>query len=283
MKLSHLLTGLIVGAVLIGPAMLRAEPSAGTFEKGNTLLAEGNFQGALQSFATAVRTERNNQEYVQRFMVVRQVVMLRERLAAEEDPARWQSMALALRAFYLSEGVYSEALPLDEQIHAKQQTATSAAQLAETQLAMNKADAAEKVLAALGPEKATPATQALHGIALARQGKIDQAKKIGQRIAEFDGDDPGTLYSLARMQAAVNDQKQAMGLLVRAFEAIAPSKLGGLKTHAKQSPEFAAMVSTDAFARALATESKVPESKCSGGSSCAGCPMRGGCPSSQGK
>ena len=283
MKLSHLLTGLIVGIVLSGPAMLRGEPSGGSFEKGNALLAEGNFEGALEAFATAVRTERSNQDYMQQFMMVRQVVVLRERLTEEKEPTRWHNMAQALRTFYLSEGVYSEALPLDEQIHAKLQTATSAAQLAETQLAMGKADAAGKVLAALGPEKATPATQALHGIALARQGKMDQARKISERIAGVDSDDPGTLYSLARMQAALGNQQEAMGLLIRAFEAIPTSRLGGLKTHAKQSPEFAALVSTNAFARALATESKVAESKCSEGSSCAGCPMRGGCPSSQGK
>ena len=283
MKLSHLLTGLIVGIVLGGPAMLRGEPSPGAFDKGNALLEKGNFEGALQAFSTAVRSEQTNQEYVQRFMMVRQVVMLRQRLVDEQEPTRWHNMAQALRTFYLSEEVYSEALSLDEQIHAKLQTATSAAQLAETQLAMDKADAAATVLAGLGPEKATTATQALHGIALVRLGKMDQARKIAERIAGFDGDDPGTLYSLARMRAAVGNPKESMGLLARAFEAIPPSRLDGLKTHAKQSPEFAAMLSTNAFARALATESKIAESDCSGGSSCAGCPMRGGCPSSQGK
>lgn len=283
MKLSYQLSGLIVGVVLIGPAMLCGEPSGGEFEKGNALLAKGDFEGAMQALAAAARSERSNQEYLQRFMMVRQVVMLREMLDDEKEPPRWHNMAQALRTFYLSEGVYSEALSLDKKIHAELQTATSAAQLAETQLAMDKADDAAEVLAALGPEKATPATQALHGIALARQGRIDQAKKISDQIAGFDGDDPGTLYSLARMQAAVGKQKEAAGLLVRAFEATRPSQLGGLKTHAKQSPEFAVMATTDTFSLALKTESKIAESKCSSGSSCAGCPMRGGCPSGQGR
>ena len=283
MKVSHLLAGLIVVIVLSGPAMLRGEPSGGALERGNALLTKGDFDGALEEFATAARTERTDQESLQRFMMVRQVVMLREMLDDEKEPTRWHNMAQALRTFYLSEGVYLEALPLDEQIHAKLQTATSAAQLAETQLAMGKAEAAVKMLAALGPEKAIPGTQALHGIALARLGKMDQARTISGRIAVFDGDDPGTLYSLARIRAAVDNKKEAVDLLIRAFETTRPSRLGGLKTHAKQSPEFAAMVSTDAFVRALATESKVAESKCSSGSSCAGCPMRAKCPSSQGK
>ncbi len=283
MKSSHLLIGLIAGVVFVGPAILRGEPSPDAFEKGNALVAKGDFDGAMDAFYTAVKAERTNQEYAQRFMMLRQVVMLRGMLDNEKEPARWDNIAQALRSFYLSEEIYSEALPLDEQIHAKQQTATSAAQLAETQLAIDKAQAAANVLAELGPQKATTATQALHGIALARLGKMDQAKKISQRIEGVETDDPGTSYSLARMQAAVGNPKEALLLLIRAFEAIPPSQLVGLKVHAKKSPEFAAMVSTDEFSRALATESKVAESKCSGGSSCAGCPMRGGCPSSQGK
>jgi Flp pilus assembly protein TadD len=283
MKLSYLLTGLIVGIVLGGPAILRGEPTAGDFDKGNALMATGNFEGALQAFAKAARSERSNQEYMQRFMIVRQAVMLRDMLADEKEPERWQNVAQALHTFYLSEKVFSEALSLGEQIHAKLKSADSATQLAETQLAMDKADAAVKVLGALEPEKITPATEALHGIALARLGKLDQARKIGQRIAPFEGDSPVTLYSLARLQAAVGNRIEATGLLVRAFEGIPPSQLEGFKIHAKQSPEFAAMVTTDTFALALETASKVPESKCSSGSSCAGCPMRGDCPSGEEK
>ena len=37
------------------------------------------------------------------------------------------------------------------------------------------------------------------------------------------------------------------------------------------------MTSSAAFAQVLQTKSKVPESKCSGGSSCSTCPMRGNC------
>ena len=42
------------------------------------------------------------------------------------------------------------------------------------------------MLAELGPEKATTATQALHGIALARLGKMDQAKKISHDFNALD-------------------------------------------------------------------------------------------------
>ena len=142
---------------------------------------------------------------------------------------------------------------------------------------------ASRVLSELSPKKTTAATQALLGIALARQGRVDEARKISERIDLSDSADPGTLYSLARMHAIVGNDGEALELLTRSFEAVPPSRLDNLKTHAKHSPEFDALGSTDRFARVLKTKSKVAESKCSGGSSCAGCPMRGKCPKSQGK
>ena len=85
------------------------------------------------------------------------------------------------------------------------------------------------------------------------------------------------------MHAVVGNHDEALRLLGRCFEAVTPSRLAGFKTHAAQSPEFAALASSGGFAKVLQTKSKVAESKCSGGSSCAGCPMRSKCPKSQGK
>jgi len=283
MKFTPSLIVLAAGVVLICPAMARGETAERAFARGDTLLAKGGFQEALHAYAAAVRAERTNQQYVQQFMLVRQVVALRGTLEQEKDLQRWHTIAQALRSFYVSQGVYSEALSVDEKTHARLNTASSAAQLAETQLAMGRDADALQVLAALDPDSATPATQALLGIALARQGRVDEARKTAERVALPENVGPGTQYILARMQAAIGNHRQALGLLTRCFEAVAPSRLDGFKTHATQCPEFAGMASTDGFASVLKTQSKVAESKCSGGSSCAGCPMRAKCPKSQGK
>ena len=283
MKFTPLLIVLAAGVVLTCPAMARGETAERAFARGDTLLAKGGFQEALHAYAAAVRAERTNQQYVQQFMLVRQVVALRGTLEREKDLQRWHTIAQALRSFYVSQGIHSEALSVDEKTHARLNTASSAAQLAETQLAMGKDADALQVLAALDPDSATPATQALLGIALARQGRVDEARKTAERVALPENVSPGTLYSVARMQAVIGNHRQALGLLTRCFEAVASSRLDGFKTHATQCPEFAGMASTDGFARVLKTESKVAESKCSGGSSCAGCPMRAKCPKSQGK
>ena len=93
-------------------------------------------------------------------------------------------------------------------IHAKLNRASSAVQLAETQLAIGSDAKASQVLSTLSPDQATPASQALLAIALARQGQDVEAEKIAAGIANPDNNDPGTLYILARMQATLATIKQ---------------------------------------------------------------------------
>ncbi|MBN1852081.1 MAG: hypothetical protein JW829_05125 [Pirellulales bacterium] len=207
---------------------------------------------------------------------------MRQNLDKEQDAQKWQQSAQALHSFYISKAIYSEALAIAEKIHAKSNTALSAAQLAETQLTMGKNEEATRTLAELDPEKAIPATKALHAIALARQGQLQEARQIGAGITGTIPNDLGTLYSLARMHAAFGNDGKALTMLADCFAAIPPSRLDNLKQHAKQSPDFVHLAGTPGFAKTLKTESKVAESKCSGGSSCAGCPMRGKCAMSQG-
>ncbi|UCC28844.1 MAG: hypothetical protein JSU86_11655, partial [Phycisphaerales bacterium] len=131
--------------------------------------------------------------------------------------------------------------------------------------------------------KQTTATRSLYGVALCRQQKTAEASRIAATLQVPQAAGPGTVYCTARLQAAVGNNGEALGLLTRCFQSVAPSRLAGLKNHAQQSPDFAGLVSTPEFAQVLATKSKVPESKCSGGSRCAGCPMRGQCPGSRGQ
>ena len=116
MKSSHLLAGLSMAACLICPALAHGETAAEAFARGNTLMTKGEFQEALQAFSAAARVERNNQQYMQQFMLVRRVVILRDSLGQERDPRRWQAVAQSLRSFYIGRRLYREALSLDEQI-----------------------------------------------------------------------------------------------------------------------------------------------------------------------
>jgi Flp pilus assembly protein TadD len=265
------------------PTTGRAESPQEAFAGGKALLAKADFQGALQAFAKAARGDRQNQEYLQHYAMVRQVIALRKQLETEQDAGRWEYVARALHAFYASQGLYDESLALNQRVHAKLKSAHSALTLAETQLALNQCGDAAETLSAVDASKHTTATRALLGLALARDGKMDQARKIAEAVQLPADVGPGTVYAVARLHAAMGGKNEALGLLARCFASVAPSVQAGFKNHAKQSPEFAAWASTAEFASVLATPSKAPESKCSGGTSCAGCPMRGQCAHSQGR
>lgn len=282
MQLKRTLFGLLIAVMIATSAIAHAETAKDSFAKGEKALAKGQCEAALQSFAAAARADRNNEGYMQRYAMMRRIVDLRSRLNAEKEPQKWEYMAKALRAFYVSERIYPELLKLDETIHAKLSSGESAAHLAETQLAMEKNADAAKTLSSLAPSKTTTMTQLLLGIALVRTGKTGEAKQAAENVDLPKDADPIVTYTAARFYAATGDSAKAVALLKMCFEETLPSQLDRFKSHAKTCSEFAAIAATPEFAGALKTESKLPESKCSGGSSCAGCPMRGKCPKSQG-
>lgn len=261
----------------------KAETAAESFAKGESLLTQGDLDGALSAYANAARAERSNQEYVQHYAILRRITQLRKSLDEEKEPMRWENTARALHSFYVSQKIYPEALSLGRQIHARLNNEWSAVTLAETELSLSLDEEAAKTLSGLNAEASTPATQALLGIALVRSGQADRAKEIANSLALPQDSNLQAVYAAARLSAAIGDSDRALERLSQVLQSVPPSRQDGFKEHARTSPEFAAMVTTPEFVKALATESKVPESKCSGGKSCAGCPMRGNCPSSKGK
>ncbi|NLX95912.1 MAG: hypothetical protein GXY83_07035 [Rhodopirellula sp.] len=277
MKPTFLVFAILLVSAFALPLSAGPETPAQAFADGERLLAGADFDGALAAFARAARADRENQQYLQHYAMVRRILLLREQLDTEQDDARWEYQARALHSFYISRGLYREALALDRKMHQRLSTASTAVLLAETELALDMNSEAARTLAGLPAEKQTEATRALHGLALARQGKVDEAKQIAAGV-ELNGEaGPAMLYRVARLTAAVGDNERSLALLTRCFESVAPSQLAAFKDHAQRNPEFGKLASKPEFSRVLQTESKVPESKCSGGSGCSGCPMRGNC------
>lgn len=278
LKLSPLV---LFAIVLFCSSAALAGTAADANVRGKELLAKGDFSGAMQAFAAAARADEQNQDYRRNFAMTRQVIALRERLDKEQDSKRWEYMAQALLDFYAAERIYPAALALGEKMHAKLNTASSAGILGETQLAMGKNAEAEKMLAALDPQKATLATESLRGLALMHNGKADAAAKVAQSLVVPDDAGAHALYCAARLQAAVGNAPRAVELLRRCLENVPPSLQDGYREHARECEDFAALTSSEAFSKALAVESKIAESKCSGGGQCAGCPNRGKCAKAQ--
>lgn len=269
-----------LGTVAAFPPLAWAGPADGAaeaFDQGDVLLAKGDFDAALKAYATAAKADSANQAYRQQYSVVRRVIKMRKRIEKESNPEKWASTAEALRAFYYEHGVYAEALPLDRQFHARVNTPQSAAMLAQTQLELGMDAETAALLSSLDKDKTSPRTQVLLGIALARQGKLDEAKGIAKDFAVPKDAGPPVLWDLARLRALVGDSSDALGLLTRCFESTPPSRLDAAKTEAKESNDFRTLLANADFAKALETKSKVKESGCSGGSRCGKCPSRASC------
>lgn len=271
-------TMLAVAAILFtGTAQALAESDSAAYARGKTLVDQGDFEGALEAYATAVRADPGKAAYAERYSLVRRIVQLRRAMATQTDSVRWTYAARALNSLYCSQGMLEKALALGQAVHARLNDATSATMLAETQLALNRNAEAAAMLSALDAKAVTPATQALLGIALARQGKTAEARRVAQQVTLGAEDPPQLHYTVARLHAATGEKQRATAALVRSFQNTPPSVLDTYREHARRCPDFAVIASTQDFAKALATESKIPQSACSGGSGCAGCPMRGQC------
>ena len=269
---------LLVGCVVSVAVPALAEPAAEAFAAGEALLAKADFKGALEAFRTAAKTDPENREYAQQYAMLRQVIRMRRDCPKEQDAERWLKMAAALRTFYHDHHLCAEALPLDQERHRRHRSAESAVLLAETQLASGMHSEAVELLSGLTKEQTSPRTRVLHGLALARQGQIDEAKMLAEEAGRAtDEAEPHYFYDLARLQALVGDSKGAFQALIRSFELTPPSQLDAFKVEVQGCKDFNALVSTADFAEALETPSKVKESECSKGPGCGDCPMRAKC------
>jgi ferredoxin len=86
---------------------------------------------------------------------------------------------------------------------------------------------------------------------------------------------------LARLQALADTGDASAATLTKAFELTRPTALPGLKKIVQSCKDFASIREGEAFAAAMKTESKTPESACSGGTSCGSCAKRSTCASSK--
>ncbi len=113
----------------------------------------------------------------------------------------------------------------------------------------------------------------LHGLALARLGKLDQARAIAANL-ELSKECPGIVcYHAARLQALLGEPEQALKTLVCAFECTPAGELVRLKEQAKACTDLGNLRSSDGFVKALQTESKIK-------AGCGGCTQA--CPSKSG-
>lgn len=256
------------------------ESAGASFAKGMALLRKADFNGALRVIGTAARGKGSPPQYRQYYMLVRRVLKTREAIAKETDPQKWWRMAMGLQGFYCGHGLYGEVVALGKQMHERRPSVGSGMILADAHLCLGQDAEAERVLRGLDAKVMTPHAKVFLGIALARQKKTNRAKTVLKQIASPPRSSPRFLFDLARLKVLCGDAKGGLVTLRTAFESTSPAALDAFKNHVKTSGDLASLAGGKAFAKVLATKSKVVESSCSRSRGCGSCPSRQGCPSS---
>lgn len=266
----------LVLALIAAPAHAEGTPDAGAghYANGYAALKQGNIDEAAKHFLAAAKAVPTNQTYVQQALGLRKVQGLRRYVAKNDLSPKWTNAARSLHLFYLQNGLGSLAVEIDAVAHQRMQSADSALWLAEAYLETGQNAEATALLAPYANQSTHLA--AYHALALARLGRLDDARRVAQRAVPADDAEPAVLFSAARLNAVLGQTPQALAYLKTSFERTPTAALPYSKTRAQASPDLASLTRLPAFAEVLKTESQVKET-CSGGSSCSSCPNRGSC------
>lgn len=263
--------GLLLAAALLVPATWAATEAPQIFADGQALLTKGDFDGALKAFRSAAQADPKNEEYLQKFAILRRVVKLRADLPQEKDTDAWFQMARALFAFYQEHRIREESLGLAAQMHEKVNTGETAEMLGDAQLEWGQDADAAKLLTDLPADKQTPRTTVMRGIALAHTGKAEDAKVVADKLTLPKDADANYLYDSARLYALTGSADKALAALTSMFEATPGPALEDVRATVKTCKDFETLARGEAFAAVLKTESKV-KAACGTKEACGKCP-----------
>ena len=272
-----LIAGLALCLALTSSALANenTEKAAQLFDQGLVVLAQGNFDGAMKAFAGAAKTDPANQNYKQHLALVNRVKQVRAMNEKEQNVALWTKQAESLRTFYMDYEVFAEALAIDQRRFKKLGTPATAVDLAESQLELGKNAESVKLLVGLDKAMATPRSDVLLGIGLARLGKMDDAKAVaGNCAAQVDSKDLALLFDAACLNSLVGNQELAAKQLTLTFEQTPPAQLVKAKTYAKKRHDLAGLTSAQ-YAGVWTVESKIKPAACGSAAGCGGCSKAG--------
>jgi tetratricopeptide (TPR) repeat protein len=276
MKLKGVLVGLLC---VILPAASWAGDGDGQaqFTQGTELLSKGDLDGAAKAFEAAAKAEPDNQNYQVRAAIVQRVLAMRQTLDEQTDNEKWLNTAKALHTFYDENGIHDQALALANRAHTKLNTTETAVMLARSRLALGMNSEAAEGLRGITQSKIDAQVRVLLGLALARQGQKDEAAKLLGTLKDDAPESPQCEFDLARLHTLLGQHKEATAALVRCFETTPPSGLDAIKEQARTCDDLKPLQSKPEFKKALDTQSKVAESKCSKGPDCGKCPLKKKC------
>lgn len=271
MRLRTLVAAITVIACCSTTSLVAGERAgAASFAHGQDLLSQGQFQAAFDAFTKAAKAEPDNEEYIREAALLRRVMTIQEKLVGSDDRTLWERMGRGLYNYYQQRGAHKSALDLAQSMHGKLETPESAWLLADANLELGNDARAAGVIESVPREQRDAHCYALHGIALARQNQLDEARTSAAKVNMPKEPDVELCYELARLHALLGNGQQAIKLLTVTFEQTPEGWQPDVRKQATRCADFGDLKDTPAFAKALNAKSKVK-----GG--CGGCSKKGGC------
>lgn len=289
---THLLVALVVITTL-GTSWaadeikdMSTDPKAQAVEKQVRQLIDKNqdYKAAVLAYAKAARANPTEQHYRNQFALARSVAKMEAAMAKEPVAAKWKGYAEAVRTYLYGKGCYQAALAVDQAAWEKFKNAATGVLKIETLLLIGQEAQAKEVAATVTkaePETVPARWQTLQPVLLAHTNQVDQALAAVADITIDPKQDPTCLFDLARIYKAANKTDEALGTLRLFLEHTIPTEMATSRNMIALCADFQDLKDQDAFKTVLATESKIAQSDCTGGSSCSSCSLRGKCSSSQ--
>lgn len=239
--------------------------------EGAALLALGQINEAVEAFDGAAKANPGDKKVLIARAQAKKLQKYLEQVEADSELIDRQKAMAKLHKFYNGHGLYEKSLGMEQGLYAEAVNDDTAALLADTLLAMQKNDEALATLQADGVNGESWDAQALLGLALARNGRMEQAQPLVEEAKKLERLSSGQAKNLASLLALTGYEDEANELLVVLFGATTQDKLPGLKESIRTSPDFQSMAGTEGFKTAMETEAKLKGC----GGDCGSCPSEG--------
>ncbi|AQQ71073.1 Flp pilus assembly protein TadD [Limihaloglobus sulfuriphilus] len=247
------------------------------YAQGTEQMKQGDFDGAMKSFASAAKLDREQTKYREMYSLVRRIIKTRNVMETEANLAKWKQYAAGLRNFYYSYRLWDQAYELDKELFAKESTDENRLMLVESMVAAGKNKEALAELDKLAEEKVDNEAKLYRAMALGSSGEKDAAAAILKDIKIADDAPNGMKYYASRANMVIGDKEHAYEYLKKTLEGVPPSAIENFRLTVKSAPEFAQVTDSEEFTAVLNTESKISESSCSGGGDCGSCRLSSSC------
>jgi hypothetical protein len=279
-------------ALVIIAHLAIAEQPAGTPVKDEQLLKfeakvetlivkDNNVPAALLEYASAAKANPQVVYYRQQYAILQRVAKMQSLLKTETNAEKWKSYAKAIRGYFYSKGYYSASLPIDMEAANKFNSGEYAANALETLLLTGKKDEAAKFSSDKKPADKTVRYQTLALVSEAYAGKTKETMENLQTVKIDPKVDYESYFDYARIYNAANDKEKTFSNLKAFLESTPPTEMPSAHEMITRSADFASLSGSEDFNKVLATESKVVQSGCTGGSSCGSCKLKDKCPSNK--